>query len=160
MARRGVWQLQRLVFNYCEHSGSSRGARCGPACCLGCLGCCLHAQSAVPCSAAALVARALPGACTSTCQPRLRPSAAPHRPPPRREFVEQVWPRFRADNPHLALEVQARPGGHPFLEARYREWQRRGAGSFAGRAGRAAGGGGRQLRSCWTTYSTCRLWAN
>lgn len=30
MARRGVWQLQRLVFNYCEHSGSSRGARCGP----------------------------------------------------------------------------------------------------------------------------------
>jgi large subunit ribosomal protein L43 len=27
MSRRGVWQLQRIVFNYCNHSGSSRGAR-------------------------------------------------------------------------------------------------------------------------------------
>lgn len=27
MSRRGVWQLQRIAFNYCEHSGSSRGAR-------------------------------------------------------------------------------------------------------------------------------------
>lgn len=27
MSRRGMWQLQRIAFNYCEHSGSSRGAR-------------------------------------------------------------------------------------------------------------------------------------
>ena len=27
MSRRGVSQLQRIVFNYCNHSGSSRGAR-------------------------------------------------------------------------------------------------------------------------------------
>lgn len=27
MARRGVWQLQKLVLNYCEFSGSSRGVR-------------------------------------------------------------------------------------------------------------------------------------
>lgn len=27
MSRRGVWQLQRIIFNYCNHSGSSRGAR-------------------------------------------------------------------------------------------------------------------------------------
>ncbi|KAL6771104.1 MRPL43 [Auxenochlorella protothecoides x Auxenochlorella symbiontica] len=27
MARQGVWQLQKLVLNYCEFSGSSRGAR-------------------------------------------------------------------------------------------------------------------------------------
>jgi hypothetical protein len=30
MSRRGVWQLNKLVFNYCDHSGSSRGARCDP----------------------------------------------------------------------------------------------------------------------------------
>lgn len=28
MARRGVWQLQKLTVSYCEHSGSSAGARC------------------------------------------------------------------------------------------------------------------------------------
>ncbi|KAL3162365.1 hypothetical protein ABBQ32_010046 [Trebouxia sp. C0010 RCD-2024] len=27
MTQRGVWQLQRLTVSYCEHSGSSRGAR-------------------------------------------------------------------------------------------------------------------------------------
>lgn len=27
MARRGVWQLQKLVLNYCEFSGSSKGVR-------------------------------------------------------------------------------------------------------------------------------------
>ena len=27
MATRGVWQLTRLAFSHCEHSGSSRGAR-------------------------------------------------------------------------------------------------------------------------------------
>lgn len=27
MSRRGVWQLRNIVFNYCNHSGSSRGAR-------------------------------------------------------------------------------------------------------------------------------------
>ncbi|KFM25659.1 N-acetyltransferase eso1 [Auxenochlorella protothecoides] len=27
MARQGVWQLQKLILNYCEFSGSSRGAR-------------------------------------------------------------------------------------------------------------------------------------
>lgn len=27
MSRRGVWQLRQVVFNYCNHSGSSRGAR-------------------------------------------------------------------------------------------------------------------------------------
>ncbi|GAB4815870.1 hypothetical protein N2152v2_002916 [Parachlorella kessleri] len=27
MSRRGVWQLKKLVLNYCDHSGSSKGAR-------------------------------------------------------------------------------------------------------------------------------------
>ena len=27
MARRGVWQLKKLVINYCDHSGSSIGTR-------------------------------------------------------------------------------------------------------------------------------------
>ena len=27
MARRGTWQLEKLVMNYCDHSGSSAGAR-------------------------------------------------------------------------------------------------------------------------------------
>ncbi|DBA69533.1 TPA: hypothetical protein ACH3X2_012733 [Trebouxia sp. C0005] len=27
MTQRGVWQLQRLTVSFCEHSGSSRGAR-------------------------------------------------------------------------------------------------------------------------------------
>lgn len=28
MSRLGVWQLRKLVLNYCEFSGSSRGVRC------------------------------------------------------------------------------------------------------------------------------------
>jgi large subunit ribosomal protein L43 len=28
MAQRGVWQLRKLVVNYCDFGGSSRGARC------------------------------------------------------------------------------------------------------------------------------------
>ncbi|KAL4534463.1 hypothetical protein Ndes2526B_g05401 [Nannochloris sp. 'desiccata'] len=63
MARRGVWQLQKLIINYCDISGSSSGTR---------------------------------------------------------EFMKSWLPRFREENPQLEIVEVLKRGGHPFLDASFR----------------------------------------
>jgi hypothetical protein len=62
-------------------------------------------------------------ACTQTARP---PLPAPDDSVPPfcwcREFVEQMLPHFRQDNPQIAIETVVQRAKHPGLQAEYRKW--------------------------------------
>lgn len=69
-----------------------------------------------------------PAGATHTPSCPLFPNRPPHLPHPApaphllcREFLEHLWPQFRAENPQMRAEAVLRPGRHPFIEASYRE---------------------------------------
>lgn len=89
MSRRGVWQLRNIVFNYCNHSGSSRGAR----------------EFLFGSADVILKNKSVVNVSKDSTRPNDTPTSY------MASFVEQ--------HPHIDVACQVRSGRHPWIEARY-----------------------------------------
>lgn len=93
-----MWQLRKLVLNYCEFSGSSRGVRCEGVGVVFCRG---GSHGAMVGGASVVIIK--------------QSLIAPHR----RAFVGEMWPEFVAKNPELDATAKLLPGRHPNLTAHF-----------------------------------------
>ena len=95
MCTRGIWQLEKLTFRYCAHSGSSRGIRC------------------------ALRVRRLPRRLLSSSPTQPAPLTASVCADNRELFETPRFVEYAQQYPSVQFESTLKPGRHPVLIGNY-----------------------------------------